>query len=296
MTTAPPSPAPIGFNDLLSRSWALFKRNWAIALPPVIATMIFLVMIGAFTAAIVVAAIAKAGAPRASGTDAFIGLMVLGLLLCLVLGLVLILWGHLAMYGMADAAWSRGTATFADGFSAFRTRFGASLLALIGIIGLGFAALILMFPTLGLALLALPLVTMYVFPSVVSGGRGGFEAIGESFRLVRRFFVSSAVTLLILYAIAYGLGFLGAIGIVPLEFAMMPGGSNAPPVIPPLPMIVVCGGIYFASILVSLAYGGFQAVVLVGLYRDLMAQPPKEEPLPVRPPGTLPPPNAIMPS
>ncbi|MBV8644423.1 MAG: hypothetical protein JO225_10960, partial [Candidatus Eremiobacteraeota bacterium] len=40
--------------------------------------------------------------------------------------------------------------------------------------------LLLAIPTLGIALIALPLFTMYVIPAVVSGGHDGYTAIGES--------------------------------------------------------------------------------------------------------------------
>ena len=190
--TIVPAPDPLAFDALLSRSWALFRRNWVVALPMVIATGIAIACVGGFAAVAVVALIRSNGMSHLSnGTGAALGISYVALVLAL---LVVVLWATIATYAMADAAWTRGTTSFADGFAAFPRRVGPVLVALIGLIGVGIVAILLALPTLGLALLALPLVTMYVLPAVIAGGRGGFEAIGESFRLVRAFFVPSLVT------------------------------------------------------------------------------------------------------
>jgi hypothetical protein len=293
--TTVPAPEPVRFDAVLSRTWALFKPNWTIALPPVIAFVIIMVGAGVLTAATVVAVLGTAATRHAAPDGGFVAGLVLGILVFTIVAVLLGLWGATAMYGMADAVWTRGSATLADGNAAFAARFGAVIVACVGLIGVFFVAMILALPTLGLALLALPLVTMYVFPAVVSGHRGGFEAIGESFQLVRRFFVPSALTLLILYAIAYGLGLIGSVGIIPLEFSMM-GSKGDVPVLPPIPLLVVCGVFYLGSLVISVIYSGFQALALVGLYRELVARPDLAPPVPgfLPPPGP-PPPAPVVP-
>ena len=174
---------------------------------------------------------------------------------------------------MAAAAWERGTTSLADGNAAFRARAGAFVVALIGLIGLGIVALIFALPTLFIALLALPLFTMYVLPAVVAGGRGGFEAIGESFRLVRRYFLASLIACVVLYGISYGISFIGAIPLFPLEFSMMPAAGQTTPNMPPIPLIAFGVLGYIVTIALSLAYTGFYAIAVVGLYRSLVAQP-----------------------
>ena len=281
MTTLP-APDPIGFDTLLSRSWQVFRRNWIVALPPIIVGVVTIA--GAVVAGVivVVAALANHGLDHPSSRLAVP--IVAGYLVFMVLVLVLTLWAYTAMFGMADAAWERGMATFGDGFAAFRTRSGAVIVASIGMFGLALAALIL---TLGLGLLVFPLAVMYVMPAVVAGGRGGFEAIGESFRLVRRFFVPSLVSILVLIAIWYGISFLGAFAILPLEFAILPRGSETMPRMPPIPLVVASGIGYLVTTVVSTAYTGFFAVALTGLYRDLA---PREtaSPLPPAPAGIVP--------
>ncbi|HWT05098.1 MAG TPA: hypothetical protein VN224_05030, partial [Xanthomonadales bacterium] len=183
------------------------------------------------------------------------------------------LWSYAAMYGMADAAWAKGTTTFADGFTAFRTRAGALFVAGIGVVGLGICAAMLALPTLGLALLALPLVTMYVAPAVVTGRCDGFTAIAESFRLVRRFFGASGIALLVLLGINYGISMVASFPIYPLEFALLPSGGETKPHLPPTGVLVGAGLWFVLAMIASQAYLGYYTIAIVGLYRSLYAQP-----------------------
>lgn len=282
--TIVPAASPIGFDTLLSRSWALFRRNWIVALPPLIAGLVTIAGVAVFGAIAVVAVVASASRHSSAALG---GTFVVSYLVFVALVLVATLWGYTAMFGMADAAWERGTTTFGDGFAAFRSRGGAVIVAAIGITGLAIAAFILAIPTLLISLLALPLLTMYVMPAVVGGRRGGFEAIGESMRLVRRFFGPSIITMLVLLAIWYGISFIGAFFILPLEFAVMPQGADTTPRMPPLGLAVFCGIGYLLSIGASMVYSGFFALAIVGLYRDLA---PREavSPLPPAPAGIVP--------
>lgn len=267
MIVTPPAPEPIRFETLLSLAWSVFRRNWIVALPPVIAMLIVFAAMGAFAGTVVALSLAHGGLGR--GASPFGPGVVVSYLVLVAAMLVVSLWSFAAMYGMADAAWAKGTATFGDGFTAFRTRSGALIVAFVGFAGLGIAALVLMLPTLGLALLALPLVTMYVVPAVVSGGRGGFAAIGESFRLVRRFFGTSAIALLVLLGIQYGISFLAAFAIFPLEFAVLPGPGQTEPHVPPVGLLAVSGIGFVVALLVAQAYTGYYTIAVVGLYRSL---------------------------
>ncbi|HTD37149.1 MAG TPA: hypothetical protein VK669_06535 [Candidatus Limnocylindrales bacterium] len=280
-TAAVQAPGPVPFDKLFAQSWVVFRKNWIVALPPVIAFVVVTAAFCAFAAFAVIwagVALAKQSVPAGTVTGLLIAY------LCLVaIAIVVFLWAYVAMFGMADAAWTRGTATFADGFAAFRERAGAAFLAGVGLFGLFIAAVLLALPTLFAALLAYPVFTMYVIPSVVVGRRGGFEAIGESFRLVLRFFGGSALTVLILYAISYGISMIGAFALIPLQFSVLPTGTDTEFHMPPIPLVVGSVLGYVLSLVVSIAYSGFVATVLVGMYRDLIAQP--------EPPPAAPPPN-----
>ena len=281
MITPVPSPPEVRFGAVLSASWQLFVRNWTIALPAVLAAFVVLALTCAYVA-VLISMLGIAGwraviaSPHGGDSSALAGVGVvalIGALVIVVASIVALLWAACATYGMADAAWTRGTAVLADGNAAFAARAGAVVVATIGIVGLGIVALVLALPTLFLSLLALPLVTMFVFPAAVGGRFDGFGAIGESFRLVRRFFVPSLVTWLILYAIQYGVSFLLTFAIVPLEFAAMPDRSTGVLQMPPVPLFAFSGITYVVTILLLLAYNGFRATVEVGLFRELEARP-----------------------
>lgn len=275
IVTPPPVPEPIRFEVLLSQSWSLFRRNWIVAVPPVIAMLIGLAGAAALVGALVAGAIARGlferHAPPPDG--GFVGTILTGWLVYVVVMLVVSLWSYAAMYGMADAAWAKGTATFADGFTAFRTRAVSLVVAGIGVCGLAIVAFILALPTLGLAFLALPLVTMYVAPSVVTGRRDGFTAIAESFALVRRFFGASAIALLVLLAINYGISMMASFPIYPLEFAFLPTASQPVPHLPAVGFLAAAGLWFVLAMVVAQAYLGYYTIAIVGLYRSLFAQP-----------------------
>jgi hypothetical protein len=290
IVTPPPVPAPepIRFEVLLSQSWTLFRRNWIVAVPPVIGLVIGVLGAAAFVGTIVAAAFAHgvvaAFAQAAHQRDApmpdggFFTIVFGAALIYVVVMLAVGLWSYAAMYGMADAAWAKGTATFADGFTAFRTRAGALILAFIGLFGLAVVAMILMLPTLGLALLAFPLFTMYVVPSVVTGRRDAFTAIAESFALVRRFFGASAIALLVLIAINYGISMVASFPLYPLEFAFLPSAGQTVPHLPPVGFLLATG-LWFVLVMVAAqAYLGYYTIAIVGLYRSLCAQPVAGQP------------------
>jgi hypothetical protein len=277
----PPLRDPLAFDALLSSSWALFRRNWIVALPPVIAAIIIVAVIAVLGGAIAVFAVATAS--NHQSLSSWYAVFALIYVLVCVGAIGLSIWAYAAMFGMADAAWAHGTTTFADGNAAFRSRGGAFLVAFIGLIGVAIVALILALPTLFIALLALPLFTMYVLPAAVGGGRGGFDAIGESFRLVRRFFLPSLIACVVLFGISYGIGFIAAIPIVPLELAIMPSAGETMPHMPPLSLLVLGVIGYLIAIVLQLAYTGFYAIAIVGLYRSLVAQPPAATASPVTP-------------
>ncbi|HEV3088724.1 MAG TPA: hypothetical protein VGX96_16050, partial [Candidatus Elarobacter sp.] len=196
---------------LFSRSWAVFRKNWNVAIPPLIAGAIGLITIVPLT---VIAALVVILGYKHSGTAAPFDVRLVGasLTIVAVVNIVVGLWSYAAMYGMADAAWTRGTASFGDGWSAFLARGGAVLVSWVAVVLLAIAAVIVALPTLGISVIALPLVTMYVAPSVVVGGRGGFAAVGESFRLVRRSLGRSSLILLMQFAISYGIGTIASFG------------------------------------------------------------------------------------
>jgi len=82
IATPPPAPAPVPLERLLSLSWALFKRNWIVALPPVIAFVIigaaFAALVGGFVVAVLAHGVGH-GASRLVGPS-LAGLLGFGVL------------------------------------------------------------------------------------------------------------------------------------------------------------------------------------------------------------------------
>lgn len=266
-----PPDGPMPLEAVFARAWALLRTNWFIALPPIVVVTLCL----SFAAPFVVATFSTAfghgdhlprphvpGWAMASFAVAYAA-MLLGGFSAIVM-----------MFGMADAAWAGGGATFGDGFSALGTRSGALAAASLGLLGVSLLALILALPTLGLSMLAFVVFTIYVMPAVVGGGRGGFAALAESFRLVRSSFVRSAIGIALLIAGSYAISFAGYFSVLPLTVWFMkvvsePSRLQTLPA-PPVALIVACGSIYLVITILSLAYYGYYALVLVGMYRSLV--------------------------
>jgi hypothetical protein len=277
MTTTAPL-TPMSLETILSGSWTLFRRNWIIALPMVFVTIGFFV---ALVIVAVVAIVSGLGTTTAKGVPSgLVAALAVGYLISLVLFALAALAATAATYGMADAAWERGTATFADGLAVAGTRTGALFVAMIGFVAAVVVMLILLIPTLGLVMLALPVVTMYVFPAVVCGGYGGFEAFRESWRLVRRYAGTSAIAILILLAIQYLIVMVMYVGILPLEIgigAATSGSNHVPNLGLVIPLFVLLGVVMILTLLLSYGFAAYHTLAIVGLYRWLRARAVAED-------------------
>jgi len=293
MSATPLEPqAPVKLEEILMRAWRLFRANVITALPIAVLTAITFAIIASVAAAVVLALApgqlalataqsqlptlhaAHAGASRGESVPASVIWLAVGVwLAAVVVGCCAQAWIYAVIYGLANAQWESGSATLAAGFSAGCKRFGAVFVSGIGFVGLAIAALVLALPTLFLSFLALVLFTMYVLPAAVGGGRAGFAAIRESFQLVRHAFGTSAIALLILWAIQQGISFLAVPFILPLQFGFMfSAANNDPTPHVALWLIAVAAGGYVLIIGASCAYVGYMALVQTGLYHALRAR------------------------
>ena len=275
-TPAPPMPLEAVF----TRAWSLLRANAVVALPPVILVALCVVLAIPFIVTIWSSALAPGGHVVGSREPPpWWALASLAAAYALLLG-----GGFSAivmMFGMADSAWARGSTGFADGLATWRARSGALFAASVGLFGVSVVALILALPTLGLSMLAFIVFTIYVLPAAIGGGRSGFAAIADSFRLVRAFFVRSAIGIALLMAAYYVISFAGYFAVFPIMVWFMKAASEpshvatlplptAPLPLPPVPLIVACGALYLLIAFISLAYYGYYALVLVGMYRSLV--------------------------
>lgn len=268
MTNAPGDPAAP--DAVLRRSWSLFKHNTIIALPLFLIFVVFVVIVAVMAEGLVQGHFFATVGPRPNFPPWFWPWFLAAEFGSVVAMIVVLA----AVYGMADAAWQHGTASLRDGVRAVRTRAGAIFVALIGYAGVGIAVVILALPTLGLVFLAWALFTMYVLPAVIAGNRGGFAAFGESYRLVRRNLGASAITLVVLFAIQYGISFLALPAILPLQLSIMMSAQSGNAGLPHFELwqLIVAGVGYTIVIGLTYLYMGFGALVKTGLYRELRAR------------------------
>lgn len=119
--------------------------------------------------------------------------------------------------GWRAAAWERGVATYADGAAAFRAESGHVFTALLAFLLVFIAAALLAPFTFGISLLAFFFLFVYAMPAAVIGERGGFAALGASYRLATRAFGTTAIVILVLAIIFTIAGFIsGALHTIPL--------------------------------------------------------------------------------
>jgi hypothetical protein len=260
---------PIDIDPLLRGSWRLLRAYPVIVVP--------LVAVGAATLVLIVGWIVFLAThpppPDTAGLsdaqEAPLAMVAPAMGLCALLSLFCFLLAFLATYAMADDLWQIGSTSLARGIRAALARLGASIVAGIGLIGLSIVAVIVAIPTLGASFLAMIVFTMYVLSAVVGGGRGGIDAIAESFRLALRYFGASAITSLVLYAVQYGaqLAIFPAFAVLWLSAVStaISGNKDAVPVVG----LSLAGVLFVLGQAVMLAAYSYHALMLCGLYRSM---------------------------
>jgi hypothetical protein len=199
------TPQPI--ENILARAWDLLTRNWIIIVPGLVIGLIMGVLGWLLS---------PHGAYDAND-PASVGRMLArtsSWLVLAIIGIVAIIANQAYTVGMAGAAWERGRATLADGAASFREDAGRIVVTAIGLIVLGVVAALLSIPTLGLALLAFVLFTLYAIPAAIVGNRPGFSSIAESFAITRARFVPTLILAILIAAI----WFIALIVTAPLAF------------------------------------------------------------------------------
>ena len=270
MSGAPVADASVKLDVILRRAWFLFYHNPIVALPLLVFLFAIVVVFGGL-AAVVVMSMLDAIAHHQHGPPANLIPIAVIAAFAWVVAFVIQPLLFTALYGLADAAWMRDSATAADALSALRQRWVATYVAAVGFLALGIAAVILTIPTLGLVWFAFPVFTMYVFPAVVAGRRSGVDAIVESIRLVRHKLAVSALATLILFAIQYAGSFVVFPFLLPMQFAIMTStanGQQGPPHLEAWQFALAVTG-YILLFVLTGASLGFNALVQTGLYRAL---------------------------
>lgn len=195
--------------SVFSRSWKLLTENWIIIVPGLI-----LALIGAFVSYSVGPAVVV---DSAEGVAVYNPGGMIGHAFNPLIGMLISILSIAFVTGMAGAAWRSGKATLDDGLAAFRHDGLQLLLGIILLFVLGFVAIILSIPTIGLAALAFMIFFLYTFAGIVVGDESAVTAMGESFRIATRNFVTTLLVVILIFVIAICGGFLaGLISFVPL--------------------------------------------------------------------------------
>jgi hypothetical protein len=254
----------VSAENLFARSWDLLTRNWAIIIPGFIVAIVTGIL-----AELLVPKMVYIGDSGIVVTRTAWGFQSL-LLPCIEVIATIVVISYTT--GMAAAAWQRGTATFADGAVAFQRDAGRVFTAMLALIVVGIVAAVLALPTLGLSFLALFFLFLYTMAAAVIGEHGGFAALTESYRIATRNLVTTAIVVIVAFAIGLAAG-------------------------------IVAGALHFApffgpilSDVIRQAVNAYLTLVIVGaylVYREASAPlgataagPPPYEPPPPPPPAT----------
>jgi hypothetical protein len=200
--------------NVFAGSWRLLCRHWIIVVPGL--------AIG--TLAGIVDFIIESGSGQGAADDVAVRLTV---------ALVEVVATILAIAyttGMAAAAWTRGTATFADGKRAFDRDGGQLFVAMLVLFVLGSAATFASLSTFFVPLLLYVYFCIYTMAAAVVGERSGLRAVAESIAIA---YGRPAPTLVMLAAMA---AIVAAMGLVA-------GLLAAAPLIGPLVSAVVVQGV-----------------------------------------------------
>jgi hypothetical protein len=191
----------VSAENLFARSWDLLTRNWVIVIPGLIVAIVTGILIELLVPKAVY--ISDTGVVVTRGFGSFQAVIVP--IISILATIVAITYTT----GMAAAAWRTGTATFADGATAFQRDAGKVFTAMLALFVVGVVAALLAIPTLGLSFLALFFLFLYTMAAAVVGEHGGFSALTESYRIATKNLVTTAIIVVVAGAIAFCGGLIG---------------------------------------------------------------------------------------
>jgi hypothetical protein len=198
----------VSAENLFARSWDLLSRNWVIIVPGLIVAIVTGIL-----ASLLAPKLVYVGDSGIVVTQSAWGLQAV-LLPCIEIIATIVVISYTT--GMAAAAWQRGTTTVADGAVAFQRDAGRVFTAMLALIVVGIAAAFLAIPTLGLSFLALFFLFLYTMAAAVIGEHGGFGALAESYRIATRNLVTTAIVVVVAFAIGVVAGLIaGALHFAP---------------------------------------------------------------------------------
>jgi len=191
--------------SIFARAFSLLTRNWIIVLPAFLIGLVVSIL----TAALTGPDTTSIGDLQGSGPAVFAYYIE-----TIVLAVATLAASTLSVAfttGMAGAAWSKGTASVADGARAFARHPLNAIGALILLFVLGFVAAALIIPTFFISLLAYAVFFIYTMPAVLVGGRSVTEAIVESCGIAARNLKTTILVVLLILGVAVAASFVSHI-------------------------------------------------------------------------------------
>jgi hypothetical protein len=178
-------------DGVFSRSWQLLRSNWTIVVPGLLVGAISGVLTAIFAPPI---SLDSASAPVSSNV------FVIGRFATTFVSIVATIVSITFTTGMANAAWQRGSAVFADGARAFGRDGTRVLVAMIGLFALGIIATAIAPYTFFLSLLAYLYLFIYTMAAAVVGELGGLDAIRLSAQIaIQRAAPTAIMVILIVF-------------------------------------------------------------------------------------------------
>lgn len=185
----------------LQDSFQLLFKNWMLALPTAIAsllaTLLMVLVVGALIGGVVGAGVLGGGANGQGSAAAATALLGGAGIMALVGGIVVVLvslGAHATVVFAAADVWAGKPVDLGSAMSRAFPKLGQLILAAILIFLLAIIPGILVFLFIGvLLLIALGFFMMYVTPGVTVGDKGAMDAIKESFNLAKNNFAPSAI-------------------------------------------------------------------------------------------------------
>jgi hypothetical protein len=182
--------------NVFAAAFALLRRNWIIVVPSLVVGAI-----GAAIAGVVSSQDAGGSFSDYSGGPgvflAFLNLIV-GATAQILAAIVAIAFTT----GMAGAAWTRGTASLADGAQAFKREGVRVFFAMVLLLILGFIAAVLAEPTFFISLVAYATFMIYTMAAVIVGDRPAVQAILDSISIAARNFGTTILVVALIFGIA----------------------------------------------------------------------------------------------
>ena len=214
------------------RAFELLSKNWQIIVPGIVIAIVQGVVTG----------VLKPMLGYSVGT-ALLAAAVLG-----AIGIIATILNLAYTTGMAQAAWERGTATYADGAKAFQEDAGNLIVALVALTVLGIIAVV--FSIFIIPPLAFWFFFLYTVASAVVGRKPGIASLQESIAIAMK----RPVPTLIIMAVQFGLAIL--VGII----AAIVGGV--------LGMVPFVGGLIgpIVAAAISQLVNAYLSLVIVGEY------------------------------